>query len=393
MKNKRIASIDILRGLTMFLMIWVNDFFTLTDIPKWLKHANASEDYLGFSDIIFPLFLFILGLSIPYAIQQRKANGSSTIKIASHIITRSISLIIIGVFIVNWESAHHGNILIGRDFWCLLMVIGVVLIWMNWSKSPVPKKWHKILQATGILILVFLAAIYRGGPDGDVWMTSQWWGILGLIGWAYFANAIIYLFSKGKLSVMVGFLLFFNALSILHHAGLLPDLPQFLNYFSVIYTGSLPALTTAGIVAALLLQKLSAKHSKKIVVVMVLMGILNIVYGFLMRPYWGISKSLATPAWVGICTGIGFILFALFYVIADVYKQTSWAKIIAPAGTATLTCYMIPYFVYPLRSISTFRLPDFLNEGFVGLFGSLIFALLVVMFTGLAEKRGFKLKL
>ena len=53
----RLASIDILRAITMVLMIWVNDFWTLTNVPKWLKHANSVEDYLGFSDIIFPLFL------------------------------------------------------------------------------------------------------------------------------------------------------------------------------------------------------------------------------------------------------------------------------------------------------------------------------------------------
>ena len=51
--RKRIGSIDILRAITMLLMIWVNDFFTLIDIPKWLEHASASEDYLGFSDVIF----------------------------------------------------------------------------------------------------------------------------------------------------------------------------------------------------------------------------------------------------------------------------------------------------------------------------------------------------
>ena len=53
----RLASIDILRALTMVFMIWVNDFWTLIDIPKWLTHASATEDYMGFSDVIFPLFL------------------------------------------------------------------------------------------------------------------------------------------------------------------------------------------------------------------------------------------------------------------------------------------------------------------------------------------------
>ena len=64
----RLASIDVFRALTMLLMIWVNDFWSLTGVPKWLQHASATEDYMGFSDVIFPLFLFIVGLSLPLAI-------------------------------------------------------------------------------------------------------------------------------------------------------------------------------------------------------------------------------------------------------------------------------------------------------------------------------------
>jgi len=63
----RIFSIDVFRSITMILMIWVNDFWTLISIPKWLKHAPAGEDYLGFSDLIFPWFLFTMGFSIPFA--------------------------------------------------------------------------------------------------------------------------------------------------------------------------------------------------------------------------------------------------------------------------------------------------------------------------------------
>jgi len=65
--KNRIASIDILRALTMYFMIFVNDLWTLRDIPEWLGHAARGEDRLGFADIIFPLFLFIVGLSIPFA--------------------------------------------------------------------------------------------------------------------------------------------------------------------------------------------------------------------------------------------------------------------------------------------------------------------------------------
>ncbi len=67
----RLACIDMLRALTMFFMSWVNDFWTLKKIPKWLEHAKVNENYLGFPDVIFPLFLFIVGLSIPFAIKNR----------------------------------------------------------------------------------------------------------------------------------------------------------------------------------------------------------------------------------------------------------------------------------------------------------------------------------
>ncbi|MCL6295888.1 heparan-alpha-glucosaminide N-acetyltransferase domain-containing protein [Jejuia spongiicola] len=392
MNRGRIASIDILRAITMVLMIWVNDFWTLKNVPKWLQHASATEDYLGFSDVIFPLFLFIVGLSIPFAIKQRQNKGDSNVSIAKHVIIRSVSLLIIGVYMVNYPSAHV-SLGIGKYWWCILMALAVVLIWMHWKKSPVPKKWHPILQGIGILILIYLAIIYKGGPNGDILMKTKWWGILGLIGWAYLINALVYVFSKGNLYIMLGLLLFFNALAVLDHTDLLPPLNKNLSFISVIYTGTIPALTTAGIIATLLYKKISVSHNKWAFISLTIIGVMFISYGLLTRPIWGISKIQGTPSWVAICSGIGFVSFAVLYFIADIKKQVDWAKIIAPAGTATLTCYMIPYFAYPLRNITGIRLPDSLNIGVIGLIGSFVFALLVVAFTGWMEKKGYKLKL
>lgn len=393
MKNIRIASIDILRALTMLLMIWVNDFFTLTSVPKWLEHAKASEDYLGFSDVIFPLFLFIVGLSIPFAIKQRRKKGQSRVLIAKHIVLRSISLLIIGIFMVNYETANHEILIIGKYWWCMLMAMGVALIWMHWKRSPIPKKWHIPSQVLGLLILLYLAIIYKGGQSGDLWMTTQWWGILGLIGWAYLVNALLFILCKGNLYIMLGLFLLFNMLTVLNHSDLLPPLNKNISYLSTIYTGTIPAFTSAGIVATLLFRKLSTNYGKWIFTVLVIIGLFNLGFGLMTRSFWGISKIQGTPSWVGICTGIGFLSFAVFYVIADIKKQTSWAKLIAPAGTAALTCYMIPYIIYPLREITGFRFPENINSGVVGLISSMIFAFLVVIFTGWLEKKGFKLKL
>ena len=56
---RRIHSIDVFRAITMFLMIFVNDLWSLKDIPAWLEHTEAAEDGMGFADTIFPAFLFI----------------------------------------------------------------------------------------------------------------------------------------------------------------------------------------------------------------------------------------------------------------------------------------------------------------------------------------------
>ena len=388
----RLASIDILRALTMLLMIWVNDFWTLTNVPKWLGHAAANEDYMGFSDVIFPLFLFIVGLSIPLAIKSRLDRKESYPTIAKHIIIRSLSLLLIGVFMVNYETASE-SIIIGKNYWGILMALAIVLIWTNWKRSPIPKKWHSFLEMGGVGILVFLAVIYKGGATGEDWMTTQWWGILGLIGWAYLVNALVYLFSKGNFVVMILLWLLLNALSVLSHSDMSLNINGFFKYFSTILTGTIPAFTTAGIVAILAFKKLSDIDMKWAYLSLIILGIVNIVFGLGTRPVWGISKIQATPSWLSICTGIGFLLFALLYYIADQKKITNWAKIIAPAGTATLTCYMIPYFVYPINSIFGWRLPDVLNNAGPGLVISLGFALLVVVFTGWLERKGYKLKL
>ena len=65
LKNRRLASIDAFRAITMLLMIFVNDLELDFNVPVWLEHAKEGEDRLGLADTVFPAFLFIVGLSIP----------------------------------------------------------------------------------------------------------------------------------------------------------------------------------------------------------------------------------------------------------------------------------------------------------------------------------------
>jgi len=56
----RVVAIDIVRALTMVLMIFVNDLGTLRNIPRWLEHVEPGVDGIGLADTVFPAFLFIV---------------------------------------------------------------------------------------------------------------------------------------------------------------------------------------------------------------------------------------------------------------------------------------------------------------------------------------------
>ncbi len=326
----RLSSVDILRALTMFFMVFVNDLWTLAGVPKWLQHAKASEDYLGFSDVIFPLFLFIVGLSIPLAIQNRQQKGDSNLKIAWHILIRSVSLVIMGVFMVNKEYSHSDSILIGSNWWMLIMAFGLSFIWIDWKRSKASNKTVWIFQTIGLALLVFLMVIYKGGPEGDRWMRTYWWGILGLIGWAYLINALLFLATKGKLVFILFLWLFFNFLSVAHQLDWVPHFGFAVKILNPLFEGTLAGFTASGVLATVIFQRFS--QQKKINWFYFALGglaVLSIVYGFLVRPEWGISKLRSTPSWLGICSGIGFALFALFYWLTDQKGKKDWFKIIS----------------------------------------------------------------
>ena len=76
--NKRIISIDALRGITIFVMIFVNELASVKNVPQWMKHMPADADAMTFVDIVFPSFLFIVGMSIPFAFNVRLIKGDST---------------------------------------------------------------------------------------------------------------------------------------------------------------------------------------------------------------------------------------------------------------------------------------------------------------------------
>ena len=66
----RVVSIDIFRGLTMAAMIFVNALADVRGLPWWTYHAHANEDVMTYVDMVFPFFLFIVGMSLPLSVAQ-----------------------------------------------------------------------------------------------------------------------------------------------------------------------------------------------------------------------------------------------------------------------------------------------------------------------------------
>ena len=387
---RRIASIDSFRGLTMFLMIWVNDFGSLNNIPKWLKHALNNEDYLGFSDLIFPWFLFATGLSIPFSIKNRLNKNQSNLQIFRHITFRSIALIIMGLFHMNMELFNHEESIIQKPVFVILATVSFFMIWIDYSRYELKGYlYKKIFPIVGMMILLVLLFIYVGKDYNNfpVRFGFHWWGILGLIGWVYFLVASGYLmFGDSIYYLVLAFILSFginamslNGLSI----GLLSSIPGI----------GLQAFTYGGVLISLILMKEKNRNNIAPLKVIFFLGIVSFLLGLIFHKYFIINKISGTPTWVLLSLSSAFIFYAFIFWIVDISGHVEWYSTINVAGTATLTCYLVPYFYYSFLQIFEIQFPVFLNTGYVGLLKSLLFSLLIIFFTKVMVKNRIQIKI
>ncbi|HWV29967.1 MAG TPA: DUF5009 domain-containing protein [Dyadobacter sp.] len=392
----RLDSIDVFRAVTMFLMIFVNDLWTLEGVPDWLKHSKATDDAMGLSDVVFPGFLFIVGLSIPFAIANRKKKGDSDALIIRHIAERTFALLLMGIFIVNYENIAGEAMVVSKYIWEIGMVIAFFLIWNVYPSNPGKKGFYIALKVAGYLLLAGLALIYKGGDPADPsWMETHWYGILGLIGWSYLLGALTYVPTRDRLTWALGGWLFFVLFNLADFAGALDLLDPVKEYVWIVGSGSMPAFVMGGVVASVIYRNRVNGNAAgtTYLIILVVLGFIALAYGFGTRPFWGISKIRATPAWVGICSGISFLAFAFLFWLVDLKNIKNWANVIRPAGTATLTCYLIPYIWYAVITLLGISLPVYLRTGMIGLVKSACFSLLVILLTGAINRVGIKLKI
>src|SRR5207237_7659758 len=86
----RVYSVDALRGFVMFTMLFVNDVAGVRHAPWWMKHYHPeTANGMTFVDLVFPAFLFIVGLSIPLAFASRLRRGEPMWKLVLHVLART----------------------------------------------------------------------------------------------------------------------------------------------------------------------------------------------------------------------------------------------------------------------------------------------------------------
>ena len=388
--NQRIISIDALRGITIFVMIFVNELASVKNVPQWMKHMPADADAMTFVDVVFPAFLFIVGMSIPFAFNTRLLKGDDTRTIWTHTLKRALALIIIGVFMVNAEYGYDASkMIINPALWGLLAYLMPIPIWNKYAKD-FPFWLKNVLQYGGMLVLVILYFLYVQ-DTGEIGITSKWWGILGLIGWAYLFSVVYYWLISGRLWAMIAFLVIcVTADSLNLTEGSFIQQSAWLSFIAGHLTHA--SLVSAGVIISLLFfdRKITPKINWEVIV----FAILFFIVGYFLRPYYGISKIKGTPSWTMFSAAICTVLFYFLYWLMEIKKQTKWSLFFMPAAANPLLIYILPGVIYYFALAFKIEIiPSFFREGIPGIIWSLLFSTLMLFIMKICNKYKIQLHL
>jgi predicted acyltransferase len=401
--SSRVDSIDIFRGLTIFLMIFVNELggpgmADIVNYPSWLWHA-MKPDTFHFADIIAPAFLFIMGVSLPFAVRKRLEKGDSTAQLWRHILIRTASLMIIGISMGNMRAGRLTMRPIGLSpmLWTTLMMLSFLLIWIQYPKaSGLRKVLYWGLRVSGIALLVYLLVIYREGPELR-WIQVRWF-VLGLLGWAYLIGFVAYLWLRRYPAGMVGLIALLFLLSIGEKAGVFAPYPWLMAINKVVNFGWViglhPAMTVSGVFIGLLFMRDSpAPTARERVKWMLVFAGGTLAAAVLTRPLYGAFKQQMTPSWGLYSVGISCAVYALVYWLVDVKKIKGWGAMFRPIGKNPLLPYFLHYMFHPLLMVlGVHWINNYIHSGWPGAIRTLCVALLFVLFSNWLTSR-FRLTL
>jgi predicted acyltransferase len=353
----RVTSVDALRGLVMFTMIFVNDLAGVPRriVPRWMRHYPADGNGMTFVDLVFPAFLFLVGMSLPFALGARRARGEPGGTILLHVITRALALLVIGVIMVN-ESPDSAAMGWSAPLWSVLIFLSAILACSSFappSRTAPGARSGRLggvstaVRVLGWAALVGLAFAYRVA-DGHRIITlapfsvhSEWWGILGLIGWAYLVAAVAVLVFAGRRTALLGCMALLMCLYPADRNGAFADF--WLSHHVGIgeALGSQAAVSVAGAVLAtvLLTPDTTSVRARFTFTLLFIAGCA--AAALLLHGLYGINKNRATPSWCLWACAITAALWLGWYFVCDVWTVRLLARPLAAAGANVLLAYLL----------------------------------------------------
>jgi len=381
-------------------MIFVNFLHDVGDIPGWAKHMPDKVDGYTFVDLVFPGFLFIVGVAIPLALQNRQLRGDSTSRIIGHLVVRAAGLLFLGVLIVSEETVAPAAMPISFNLWLLLALGSSAVLWTAHPGGPLATRprWLFVMRLLALLVLIGVLVVFRGkAEDGRItWIQHSWWGILGLIGWAYLNCSLIYLAVRGRSTALMGVLGFMIALYIGGRHGRLDWLGPINGFVSIgEVLGSTSANVMAGVlVGNLFLGKPAALEGPARIRFMFGFGLGLYLAGMLLRPLHGIIKNQATESYALVASGICCLLFLVFHWLIDERRWSGWARFLLPAGRNPLLAYLLPYFlIHGAAVLGADKLIWPFTRGLPGALNAAVLTLVILLANAGLTRAGVRLKL
>jgi heparan-alpha-glucosaminide N-acetyltransferase len=407
-KAARITSIDALRGFVMFTMIFVNDLAGAPKkvVPDWMVHFSDRHKHgsgMTFVDLVFPAFLFIVGMSIPFALGGRLSKGEAVWKTYGHVILRTLALLAIGILMVNGESAADESPGWSPELWGYTMFLSAIFAFATISPPKAgagsARFWQIFslcVRGLGFVGMVYCALNFHGRHDRPIVTLSpfsintDWYGILGIIGWAYLVAASVYLVFRNHRTALLGCMVLLLCLYPADKKGLFDGF-WLNNIVGIGEIGAHAAIVVGGLLLASILVAVDIVAIWARVRFTMLFALGCAAGALLLNGLYGISKNNATPSWCLWACAITGVLWLGFYFMSDVFQP---AKIISKpfsvAGQNVLLAYLFSEMLPSPFGMIHFDTPPGLAWY---VFRCAAWAFLLLALTAGLNRVGFKLKL
>lgn len=309
-KKERLLSLDALRGFDMLFIMglagWivaVCDFFPSSGVMSWLsvQMKHVKWDGLAHHDTIFPLFLFIAGISFPFSMAKQRSKGATQKQMLFKVIKRGIVLVLLGLVYNGIFKLDFANLR------CASVLARIGLAWMFSALLFMYFK-PKVLAVIAAVILI------------------GYWLLLWLIP----GGSETYSFDHNLVG-MVDRVLLPGKLIYQNHfdpEGLLSTLPAIVTAMLGMFTGQFIRLSDEQI-----------SENKKVLYMLVAAVVLLII-GYLWSFVFPINKMLWSSSFVCVVAAYSLILFAVFYYIIDVKGYRRWTLFFRVVGMNSITIYL-----------------------------------------------------